>query len=172
MGRRNGDKALEQLLLQISVAVWRAAMPRIVNRMAEESLTFSEVVMLHRLRQGSCTIAEVAECLHLAQPSTASRTADRLVRDGLVARQEDLSDRRQKRLSLTERGLHLVGELTAALVEGARPLLVTLSPAEQSTFCALLEKIVASAPETPVQPLPATADDQRRSRHGTSIVHV
>lgn len=68
---------------------------------------------LHPL--GRMTIGQLAkECLQ-KQP-TLTRIVDRLEQDGLVRRSHSLSDRREVRVSLTDKGR----ELTASLVARAR----------------------------------------------------
>lgn len=58
-------------------------------------------------------------------PSTVTRTCDRLVRRGLVRRHRETSDRRSVRLSLTEAGKALIGDVmrrrAAELRRLARP---------------------------------------------------
>lgn len=74
---------------------------------------------LHELDvRGTATVGEVALAIGVA-PSTASRTADRLVRAGLVERCAGEEDRRRVSLSLTAAGRTTLSEVsrvrTAAL---------------------------------------------------------
>lgn len=58
-----------------------------------------------RAREG-CTMNELVELTALER-STLSRTVDRMVADGLVARSADIHDLRMVRLALTSAGHHL-----------------------------------------------------------------
>src|SRR4051812_15918700 len=61
---------------------------------------------------GSLNLSAVADGLGV-NASTASRTCDRLVVDGLVDRQEHAEDRRQVALSLTASGARFLGRVMA-----------------------------------------------------------
>jgi DNA-binding MarR family transcriptional regulator len=73
------------------------------------SLTQLRVLFILRENQG-LTARGLAEILNVT-PSTLTRIMDRLVRDRLVNREEDSSDRRLVRHSLTTAGLDMVGEV-------------------------------------------------------------
>jgi len=79
------------------------------------------------------TLKELAERIALSLPA-ASRTIDDLVRRGFVERHEDADDRRMKRVSVTERGRHVVRKLNAARLNGLEQFAQTLNDDERRTL--------------------------------------
>jgi DNA-binding MarR family transcriptional regulator len=83
----------------------------------------------------------------------ASRLVDDLVRRGFVERQEDLEDRRMKRVSPTEDGRAVTRRLNAARLSGLQEFVDKLSESErdslQTAVAKLLERpeIAACRPE-------------------------
>jgi DNA-binding MarR family transcriptional regulator len=83
----------------------------------------------------------------------ASRLVDDLVRRGFVERQEDLEDRRMKRVSATEDGRAVTRRLNAARLSGLEQFVEKLSDRErdllQTAVGTLLERpeIAACRPE-------------------------
>lgn len=71
----------------------------------EADLTFSQFRAMTELgaRGAAMSVNELADALHLSV-AAAGRAVDRLVGLGLVDRREDRTDRRVKRVSLTESG--------------------------------------------------------------------
>lgn len=113
---------LESLLRQ----VFRAEQDPWMVAFAELDLTFNQVRMLMVLEHcdEAQPISNLATFLGLTLPS-AGRNVERLVKLGLVDRTEDPSDRRVKRVGLTEQGAGLV----ALKVEGHRSTLRTFASA-------------------------------------------
>jgi DNA-binding MarR family transcriptional regulator len=122
---------------------WWAGMWPLFRRMAELSLTLPEVMVLRLLVCRSLNVAEVADCITLS-PSAASRAVDRLVTDGLISRQEDPQDRRNKRLTLTAAGLDRIAEVEQVYGGALEDLVAELSPAEQEELQALLARLLAA----------------------------
>jgi DNA-binding PadR family transcriptional regulator len=69
---------------------------------------------------------------------------DRLVREGLIRREENPEDRRQKQLTLTPEGAALSGEMETVFTDRLRPLLGVLDPAEQEQLRWLLARMLAA----------------------------
>lgn len=79
--------------------------------MDDSGLSFSQVNTLMRLHfTGQADISDIAAQLGVTN-AAASQLVERLVRMGLLARTEDLIDRRIKRLTLTPAGHSLAEEL-------------------------------------------------------------
>jgi DNA-binding MarR family transcriptional regulator len=97
--------ALEIFMGQIHCAGEEAGLETLI----ETDLSFSQFRSLLILSQESAPapIHEVAQKLHLSVAATG-RNLDRLVREGLVERQEDEFDRRIKRISLSTSGRTLI----------------------------------------------------------------
>jgi DNA-binding MarR family transcriptional regulator len=73
-----------------------------------------QIITLHILQtQGQRSVSEIAGCTNLSLAAT-SHLVDRLVKLNLVDRMEDEHDRRQKCISISERGLNLMKKLLRA----------------------------------------------------------
>ena len=73
-------------------------------------------------------------------PGTISLYVQRLVEKGLVKREQDLTDRRNWWLSLTETGQEVFEEMITSAVEYTRDFLSPLDESEQETLHELLLK--------------------------------
>ena len=99
----------------------------------ESGLTFTQMKVLMTLAGAvdeRSTLKPLAEKLGLSLPS-ASRAVDELVNRDLVARIEDETDRRQKRLSLTPAGEQLSQRVVAARLEGLGQFAASLTDTER-----------------------------------------
>ena len=76
-------------------------------------LSIRQYRILDRVDQGITSLGRLAE-LARRQPSTVSKSADSLVRQGLLTRQEAAGDRRAMVLHLTPAGARLLTEARAA----------------------------------------------------------
>ena len=110
----------EQLMAQVLDAVSRLRRGWICRLKQQGSRLGVGVGQLAFLRfleqQGSLTAGEVAEHVGVA-PSAVTAMTDRLCAQGIVERVRDTDDRRQVRLSLTNRGREVVGHLIRELRE-------------------------------------------------------
>jgi DNA-binding MarR family transcriptional regulator len=110
---------------------------------------------------GSLNLSAVADGLGV-NASTASRTCDRLVVDGLVDRREQAEDRRQVALSLTDRGSQFLRRVMREREAVLMRVVETMPRHEQDTLIEGLAGFVAAAA--------ALRDDQRPDRgHGDMI---
>lgn len=151
-GRGDGAESLaalplEELIRRWNRLFWWTTIRPIFRRMVAADLTLAESIVLRGLQRRPLTIAEAAECLCVSH-SAASRAADRLVRDGLVARQERAEDRRQKHLTLTPRGAALLGEMEAMIAGRFGQAIAALRPDEQEQLRLLLARLIATYPVT------------------------
>lgn len=87
----------------------------LLEAIATQELSFSEVQLLEHLRSGRRrpTIQQVASVLHVTKGG-ASRIVDRLARRGLVKRETDDHSYRFKRVIITERGEQAIATIHAA----------------------------------------------------------
>src|SRR3954470_13762630 len=89
-------------------ALWRELVVGFASQLSELRLGFTQLAALYVLAEGSTTtIGELAEALGRS-PSATSRLVDGLVRRRLVERREEPEDRRQRSISLTQRGQALL----------------------------------------------------------------
>jgi DNA-binding MarR family transcriptional regulator len=77
---------------------------------------------------------------------------DRLEERGLVHRQPDPVDRRNRVVGLTDPGRALLGSCRQAIRAMEAKLLDTLEPFERATFLTALERLAKTAVETPPSP--------------------
>jgi len=85
-------------------ALWRELVMGFASQLGELRLGLTQLAALYALADGSTTtVGELAESL-TRSPSATSRLVDGLVRRRLVERHEELEDRRQRSVRLTQRG--------------------------------------------------------------------
>jgi DNA-binding MarR family transcriptional regulator len=157
--------ALETFMGQIHCAGEEAGLETLIDT----DLSFSQFRSMLILSQeaSAVPIHEIAEKLHLSVAATG-RNLDRLVREGLVDRQEDEFDRRIKRISLSESGRslitgfhehrrsHVLSFLTGLPSADRQRLISALLPinsriAEQSVSANIDVRSSGKTPDTPQQ---------------------
>ncbi len=84
---------------------------------------------------------DIAERLQLSLPSV-SRAVDELFRSRLVRRVEDPEDRRIRRLTITDKGRRLAGEIVAARLADMEAFAASLTPAQRRKLDAALEAML------------------------------
>jgi DNA-binding MarR family transcriptional regulator len=84
-------------------------------------------------RQRPIMMSDLAEAMKVTV-STATRTIDKLVAKGLVARQRVKDDRRVVRVDFSPKGEEIHRYVTDTRLVAARALLETLSPAQRDLF--------------------------------------
>ncbi len=107
-------------------------------------LNLSQTKLLHRLEscQRELSLGEAADSISITLP-TASRLVDELVRRGLIARHEDVRDRRLKRIALTDSGRAVMRRLAAARLSGIEAFVATLTDHERVVLGGALETLLA-----------------------------
>ena len=82
----------------------------------EMDLSFSQMTALHHLRAcGTSSVTNISERTHLSLPAT-SHLVERLVQRGLAQREENPENRREKLVSLTEKGKGVLGQMDSGFV--------------------------------------------------------
>jgi DNA-binding MarR family transcriptional regulator len=105
-------------------------------------LTLTQIKILMLLaRHGSVSGGELAGLLGVG-PAALSGMIDRLVAQDLVARTEDLHDRRVRRITLTKAGSELIGGILDAGAEQLRKVLSRLSDEELATVARAMHLLV------------------------------
>jgi DNA-binding MarR family transcriptional regulator len=109
-------------------------------------LTITQIKLLHHLEDADreLTLKEAAELVLVSLPA-ASRTVDDLVRRGFVARHEDVTDRRMKRVRPTEAGRAVIRRLNAARLSRLEQFTETLTDAEARKLSAALSALMERA---------------------------
>jgi DNA-binding MarR family transcriptional regulator len=106
-------------------------------------LTLTQIKLLHQLEDTNreLTLKEGAELVHVSLPA-ASRMVDELYRRGFVERHEDATDRRMKRVSLTDSGRSVIRQLNAARLNGLEQFAQTLTETERRKLAAALSTLL------------------------------
>jgi len=105
-----------------------------------QSVTIHQLTVLGHLKCGSVTMRELAKDLEVSE-SSATAVTDRLVRQGLVERRSDPSDRRVVRLSLSPSGSALVERLDEAAAAKTGETLAALTEAQLEQLIEILETL-------------------------------
>lgn len=111
------------------------------NRYTVDEITDTQFIVLRALRKGPCNTSFLAHMLGVTL-SAVTALINRLHRMGLVTRQRHEKDRRQVLITITPKGIKLLGE-----VEEKRNLLLALylakvSEEERTQLLELLQKAV------------------------------
>jgi DNA-binding MarR family transcriptional regulator len=116
-----------------------------LRKMEESGLTLTQVKALLMLAgpEGEEPYAgrDIAERLAVSLASV-SRAVDGLVRSRLVSRVEDAEDRRVRRLSITDKGRRLAGEIVAARMADMEALAARMTPAQRRKLNSALEEVL------------------------------
>lgn len=113
--------------------------------MSESGLSFPLVNILMRLYHGAPGgISEIGDELGVTT-AAMSQAVDRLVQLGLVARQEDATDRRVRRLEVTQAGRALVERAIAARCRWLESLAEQLTPEQRAQIVAALTLLTDAA---------------------------
>src|SRR5271157_3098351 len=107
------------------------------------AITSHQLSVLTYLRGQSVTMRELAKELDVGE-SAATAVVDRLVRQGLVVRCDDPSDRRVVRLALSDTGESLVTKLQASACKKTAGLLMSLSDDQLTQLVATMEMLDAA----------------------------
>jgi DNA-binding MarR family transcriptional regulator len=124
------------------VAISAQSIAAVTDRVDVVQLRILVVVASH----WHCTLGEVAEAADL-HVSTASRTCDRLVGQGLLHRASRRGDRRTIELTLTAAGEELVGGVYRRRRAALEPVLERLSAAQRRRLVSALRAFAEAAGE-------------------------
>lgn len=128
---------------------------RVMRDMQDElqalDLSFTQITALHQLRASApMTVTALADGARLSLPAT-SHLLERLVRRGLVGRQENPDNRREKLVALTDAGRRVVERMDTAFSGAYADTLTGLDPRlvqeTQQNLQALLTALDAATPD-------------------------
>lgn len=113
-------------------ALWRELVIGFAGQLAELGLGFTQLAALYAVAGAvTLTVGELAGYLGRS-PSATSRVVSGLERRGLLVRQEEQADRRERTLALTEAGLTLLGQVDRARAEQFLAVVRPLPAAERA----------------------------------------
>jgi DNA-binding MarR family transcriptional regulator len=106
-------------------------------------LTLTQIKLLHHLddTHSPISLKAAAELVHVSLPA-ASRTVDDLVRRGFAARDEDVEDRRMKRVTITGPGRSVIRRLNAARLSGLQQFVDNLNETERDGLAGALGQLL------------------------------
>ena len=132
----------------------RGSMRHFLCYARESGLSMSQLgALLHLHHAGSSGVTDIGDHLGVTS-AAASQMLDRLVRQGLILRLEDPSDRRVKQVVLTEKGLRVIQEGMRARQQWLVDLAGTMSSPEKEAVTAALDVLTERASQL-VQPVEA-----------------
>jgi DNA-binding MarR family transcriptional regulator len=140
-------QGLAELLGQLLLHVHRTSTPELFRQLGELGLSFTQVKALNLLRisDEDVNVKDVADGLHMSLPAM-SRSLDKLVQRGYVARTESEKDRRAKLVRLLPAGRAVLDEIEQARKSAVEELTATLSDDERAALHAALLPIVERIP--------------------------
>jgi DNA-binding MarR family transcriptional regulator len=106
-----------------------------------QHVTINQLSVLQCLRDGDKSMRELARALSFSE-SSATAAADRLVRQGLVERLDDPSDRRVVLLALTAGGRELVDRVQEASSRKTSRMLHALSDRQLAEFVEICQTML------------------------------
>jgi DNA-binding MarR family transcriptional regulator len=111
----------------------------------KQGLTMPQMfAMRYIYHRGECNISDIARELGVTN-AAASQMLDRLVGQGLILRQEDPEDRRNKKLTLTDKGRELLKDSTGAQRRWLDALVESLSQEELEKLAEAMEILAEKA---------------------------
>jgi DNA-binding MarR family transcriptional regulator len=113
-------------------ALWRELVIGFAGQLAELGLGFTQLAALYSIAGTvTLTVGELASYLGRS-PSATSRVVSGLERRGLLVRNEELADRRERTLALTDAGAALLGQVDRARAEQFLAVVRPLPAAERA----------------------------------------
>ena len=104
-------------------------------------LTFTQLCTLMTIRDhNDLNLKEIAEITQVSPPS-ASSMVEKLVELGAITREPGKTDRREVRVSISERGLKAVESLEKGMLTSLTDILDGIGPDNARQWCAVYEKI-------------------------------
>lgn len=111
------------------------------NKLAPYGITIVQSwVLFYLSRQKSSSLKEIANAVQLDSP-VVTGLVDRLVKEGLVIREEDPEDRRSLKISLTPRGRQVVEEIAPVVAEYNQRIRSIIPDNDAETFERALEAL-------------------------------
>ncbi|MGH3491678.1 MAG: MarR family winged helix-turn-helix transcriptional regulator [Sciscionella sp.] len=134
----------------------------------DEVITFPQFRLLVVLQNlGEAKMATLAGSLGV-NPSTATRTVDRLLHAGFVSREANPSSRREVVLALTEQGRAVVDKVTSTRRKEIAEIVEAMSPRNRRGLVEALASFAAAGGEPAISSLPPEIDLDPARRQGNA----
>jgi DNA-binding MarR family transcriptional regulator len=142
-------EVLGELIARMMSHVHRRSAGDTLAIMHKAGLTMAQLVALHALiHRGTQSVTAVARCLRLSAGAT-SHLVDRLVGDGLAARAENPTDRRQKCVSITAAGRRLVLQVQTERTRELAGVVARLTPGIRRQFGKIMLRVIGELSSLP-----------------------
>ena len=143
------DKAgLVREIIELQRQVRRALREYVPDAWMNLNLTIAQLKSLFLIvREGSTNTKTLAKELGVT-PSNVTGIVDRLVKQGLVSRQENPEDRRMLRLRVTDKGEAILTSLREETISSMSEVLARMSIEELSSLARGLSSLVKAASST------------------------
>ena len=133
--------------LQSLIGQWRERMAASPDAWTDVDLTFTQLRALFVLGRQPLRVSDLASALGMSLAS-ASALSDRLVRQGLVARHPDPTDRRSVFLHVASPGARLLRRLDRAQTTQLTRAIRLMNEKERSAFVTTLRAFLRIGPPT------------------------
>lgn len=139
-------EALIERVFALRPVVRRCFEAQLHHELQEElrQVTVNQLSFLEHLRVKPLPMRELARSLGIGE-SSATATADRLVRQGLVTRLDDPADRRLVLLALTEAGTALIDRVQQVAAHKTSLFLASLSDSQLAQLVDIFETLREAA---------------------------
>jgi MarR family transcriptional regulator for hemolysin len=154
-----------EVALRGTAKCWKQAVDRRLNRLGVSQSTWMTIAAATQVRS-PLSQSELADALAVSRAFMV-QTIDRLVKGGLVKRESSTSDRRVKRIMITESGTHLYAVIKDEVAAVRRQLLANIALDELIYLTELLEKLQGEIPPAPGHSLFADMPSDPRSNGDT-----
>lgn len=136
--------AFSRQMVEIMPLMFREMAKREANELTRGTISFPQMVALdHVDRHDRVTMTELANILSV-KTSSATVLVDRLIRQKMLSRQRDESDRRLVWVSITPKGRKIVGEIMEEKRRTMKGMFAVLSDKEREHYLSMLLKVKAS----------------------------
>lgn len=125
--------------LRITATTWRQAVERRLRRLGVSRVCWMTIAAASQSRT-PLSQSNLADMLAVSRASMV-HTIDRLVKDGLVRRESSASDRRLKRIVVTDAGMHFYFLIRDEVAAVRRQMLAIVEPEKLVNLTELLEKL-------------------------------
>jgi MarR family transcriptional regulator, transcriptional regulator for hemolysin len=125
--------------LRNTATTWRQALERRLRRLGVSRVCWMTIAAASRSR-APLSQSNLADMLAISRASMV-HTIDRLVKDGLVRRESSASDRRLKRIVVTDAGMHLYFLIKDEVAAVRRQMLAIVELEKLVHLTELLEKL-------------------------------
>jgi DNA-binding MarR family transcriptional regulator len=144
------SEELAKQLTRFLMSAMRTAQTEVFQIVGELDLSMTQLKILHILDHSDheLTPSELAQFVGLS-PAATGRAVDAMTRTGLVSRRDDDTDRRVKRLALTDSGRAAVTRITEARIAGLARVVEDLDDDQRAALSAALAPLLPDSPTTP-----------------------